>query len=57
MGLGKTLSAIVLIASDGTGAGVIDKPEPLSPDFENIHLVVCPLSVIGKYVRPPPRSR
>jgi len=57
MGLGKTLSAIALIASDGTGAGVIDKPEPLSPDFEDIHLVVCPLSVIGKYVRPPSGSR
>ena len=37
------------MASEGTGAGVIDKPEPLDPDYEDINLVVCPLSVIGNW--------
>ena len=50
MGLGKTIQCIALIAADPTGAGIVSKPTPLDPSFCAATLVVCPLSVIGKYV-------
>ena len=49
MGLGKTVQALALIAADPTGAGIVTNPTPLDPSFCSATLIVCPLSVIGKY--------
>ncbi|GAA5894625.1 hypothetical protein JCM5296_002912 [Sporobolomyces johnsonii] len=49
MGLGKTMQTISLICTDDTGEGVLDKPEEPDERFDDMTLIVCPLSVASNW--------
>ncbi|SCZ88776.1 BZ3500_MvSof-1268-A1-R1_Chr2-1g04630 [Microbotryum saponariae] len=49
MGLGKTLTTIALITTDDTGDGVLDEPEDPDDRFDDMTLIVCPLSVASNW--------
>jgi SWI/SNF-related matrix-associated actin-dependent regulator of chromatin subfamily A3 len=50
MGLGKTLTAIALIQTDPTGAGLLEKASDLDERYSDATLIICPLSVIGNWI-------
>ncbi|GAA5865684.1 hypothetical protein JCM8547_002749 [Rhodosporidiobolus lusitaniae] len=49
MGLGKTMQTISLICTDDTGEGVLDEPEDPDERFDDMTLIVCPLSVASNW--------
>ncbi|GAA5887951.1 hypothetical protein JCM6882_000812 [Rhodosporidiobolus microsporus] len=49
MGLGKTMQTISLICTDDTGEGVLDEPEEPDERFDDMTLIVCPLSVASNW--------
>ncbi|GAA5997106.1 hypothetical protein JCM5350_005383 [Sporobolomyces pararoseus] len=49
MGLGKTMQTIALICTDDTGEGVLSKPEDPDERFDDMTLIVCPLSVASNW--------
>ncbi|GAA5843841.1 hypothetical protein JCM3766R1_005942 [Sporobolomyces carnicolor] len=49
MGLGKTMQTIALICTDDTGEGVLAKPEDPDERFDDMTLIVCPLSVASNW--------
>ncbi|GAA5999891.1 hypothetical protein JCM10207_005958 [Rhodosporidiobolus poonsookiae] len=49
MGLGKTMQTIALICTDDTGEGVLDEPEDPDDGFDDMTLIVCPLSVASNW--------
>ncbi|KAM0752884.1 hypothetical protein T439DRAFT_323492 [Meredithblackwellia eburnea MCA 4105] len=49
MGLGKTMQTIALICTDDTGEGVLPKPEEPDERFDDMTLIVCPLSVTSNW--------
>ncbi|GAA5893506.1 uncharacterized protein JCM6883_003541 [Sporobolomyces salmoneus] len=49
MGLGKTMQTIALICTDDTGEGVLPKPEDPDERFDDMTLIVCPLSVASNW--------
>ncbi|GAA6041170.1 hypothetical protein JCM8097_004150 [Rhodosporidiobolus ruineniae] len=49
MGLGKTMQTIALICTDDTGEGVLDEPEEPDERFDDMTLIVCPLSVASNW--------
>ncbi|GJN90882.1 hypothetical protein Rhopal_003896-T1 [Rhodotorula paludigena] len=49
MGLGKTMQTIALICTDDTGEGVLDEPEDPDERFDDMTLIVCPLSVASNW--------
>ncbi|GAA5967788.1 hypothetical protein JCM11641_005766 [Rhodosporidiobolus odoratus] len=49
MGLGKTMQTIALICTDDTGEDVLDEPEDPSEEFDDMTLIVCPLSVASNW--------
>lgn len=49
MGLGKTLQTIALICTDDTGEGVLSQAEEPDERFDDMTLIVCPLSVVGNW--------
>ncbi|KAM0791191.1 hypothetical protein ACM66B_005674 [Microbotryomycetes sp. NB124-2] len=49
MGLGKTMQTIALICTDDTGEGVISKPEDPDDRYDDMTLIVCPLSVLSNW--------
>ncbi|BGP25055.1 hypothetical protein JCM10295v2_003975 [Rhodotorula toruloides] len=49
MGLGKTMQTIALICTDDTGEGVLPEPEDPDEDYDDMTLIVCPLSVASNW--------
>ncbi|KAK4701080.1 hypothetical protein P7C70_g5154, partial [Phenoliferia sp. Uapishka_3] len=49
MGLGKTMQTIALICTDDTGEGVLPEPEEPDERFDDMTLIVCPLSVTSNW--------
>lgn len=49
MGLGKTMQTIALISTDDTGKHVIDEPEDPDDRYDDMTLIVCPLSVASNW--------
>ncbi|BGP40520.1 hypothetical protein JCM10449v2_004482 [Rhodotorula kratochvilovae] len=49
MGLGKTMQTIALICTDDTGEGVLDEPEAPDERYDDMTLIVCPLSVASNW--------
>ncbi|GAA5925522.1 uncharacterized protein JCM15063_005048 [Sporobolomyces koalae] len=49
MGLGKTMQTIALVCTDDTGEGVLKKPEEPDERFDDMTLIVCPLSVASNW--------
>ncbi|GAA6024936.1 hypothetical protein JCM11491_000961 [Sporobolomyces phaffii] len=49
MGLGKTMQTIALICTDDTGEGVLPRPEEPDERFDDMTLIVCPLSVASNW--------
>ncbi|GAA5822173.1 hypothetical protein JCM10212_002977 [Sporobolomyces blumeae] len=49
MGLGKTMQTIALICTDDTGEGVLEEPEEPDERFDDMTLIVCPLSVASNW--------
>ncbi|BGP02413.1 SNF2 family helicase [Rhodotorula toruloides] len=49
MGLGKTMQTIALICTDDTGEGVLPEPEDPDEEYDDMTLIVCPLSVASNW--------
>ncbi|GAA5833205.1 hypothetical protein JCM9279_001454 [Rhodotorula babjevae] len=49
MGLGKTMQTVALICTDDTGEGVLDEPEEADYRYDDMTLIVCPLSVASNW--------
>ncbi|GAA6050321.1 hypothetical protein JCM3770_002961 [Rhodotorula araucariae] len=49
MGLGKTMQTIALICTDDTGEGVLNEPEAPDERYDDMTLIVCPLSVASNW--------
>ncbi|TNY23571.1 SNF2 family N-terminal domain-containing protein [Rhodotorula diobovata] len=49
MGLGKTMQTVALICTDDTGEGVLDQPEEPDERYDDMTLIVCPLSVASNW--------
>ncbi|GAA5921661.1 hypothetical protein JCM3775_001751 [Rhodotorula graminis] len=49
MGLGKTMQTVALICTDDTGEGVLDEPEEPDERYDDMTLIVCPLSVASNW--------
>ncbi|KAK4053900.1 hypothetical protein OIO90_003737 [Microbotryomycetes sp. JL221] len=49
MGLGKTMQTIALICTDDTGEGVLEDPEDPDDRYDDMTLIVCPLSVLSNW--------